>query len=72
MRLFADSVDDEAGPEWLRVLGHEVLHGPDIAFGWLFPERTNRRDVLLFDPITDAVNPTNSNASPEAPEDAIC
>jgi type I restriction enzyme R subunit len=72
MSLFAESVVEDAALAWLKALGYEVLHGPDIAAGEPGAERSdpNYRDVLLEGRLRQALVRLNPDLPPEAVEDA--
>jgi type I restriction enzyme, R subunit len=66
---FSESVVEEAALAWLGALGYTVLHGPDIAAGETFAERSdpNYRDVLLERRLRQALVRLN----PDLPQDAL-
>lgn len=59
---------------WLENLGYEVLFGPDMAFGGLFPERdpaANYTDVVLTGRLRKSLRAINPNIPGEAIEDVV-
>ncbi len=67
-----ESEVEEAALAWLKALGYEVLHGPDLAAGEPAAERTdpNYRDVILDGRLRAALGRLNPSLPPEAIEDA--
>lgn len=70
---FTESVVEAAAIEWLRELGYEVLHGPDIATGMPAAERSdpNYRDTVLERRLRDALGELNPNLPAEALDEAF-
>jgi type I restriction enzyme R subunit len=68
---FAESVVEEAALAWLRGLGYQALHGPDIAAGEPDAERSdpNYRDVLLEMRLRQALVRLNPDILPDALDD---
>ena len=64
---FAESVVEDAALDWLRGLGWQVAHGPDIAPGELGAERTDYRQVVLDRRLHDAL----ARLNPTLPGDAL-
>ncbi|MBK8232832.1 MAG: hypothetical protein IPK72_20160 [Candidatus Eisenbacteria bacterium] len=69
---FSESVVEDAALAWLEGQGYAVLHGPDIAAGEPFSERSdpNYRDVLMERRLRQALVRLNPELPPEAVEDA--
>ena len=72
MRMFTESVVEDAALAWLEGLGYAVVHGPEIAVGEPSAERSdpNYRDVALERRLRQALGHLNSDLPPEALEDA--
>ena len=72
MTGFAESVVEEAALSWLSALGYTVLHGPDLAYGQPFAERTDPdfHDVILEARLRQALQRLNPGLPPEALDDA--
>lgn len=70
---FSESVVEEAALGWLESLGYSILHGPEIAFGELFAERSapGYGDVVLEQRLRQALARLNPDLPPEALEDAF-
>src|SRR6266516_3657741 len=66
MARFTESEVEDAALAWLESLGYQVLSGPEI-------ERTDPgyRDVILEDPLRQALASLNPTLPPEALEDAF-
>jgi type I restriction enzyme R subunit len=73
MMRFAESVVEDAALAWLAALGYTVKHGPDIAAGEPFAERTDPgyRDVVLEGRLRQALARLNPELPAEALEDAF-
>ena len=71
MRI-TESVVEDVAMEWLAGLGYAVKHGPEIAPGEMFAERSdpNYRDVVLERRLGEALVRLNPELPPEALEDA--
>src|SRR5688500_13763547 len=69
---FAESIVEDAALAWLKAIGYEVLHGPDIAAGELAAERgdPSYRVVLLELRLRQALSRLNPELPPEARDDA--
>lgn len=65
-----ESIVEKAALSWLERLGYSTLHGPDIAPGELFAERTSYGDVVLESRVRSALARINPTISQEAIEDA--
>ena len=72
-KSFSESVVEEATLAWLESLGWTVKHGPEIAWGELWAERTDPeyRDVVLERRLRDALARLNPGLPIEALEDAF-
>ncbi len=68
---FTESAVESAALAWLESLGWEVKHGPEIAPGELFAERTNYGEVVLADRLRQALERLNPDLPAEALEDAF-
>ena len=68
---FAESTVEEAALELFADLGYTILHGPDIAPGEMFAERTVYSDVVLGGRLREALKRVNPKAPPEATEETI-
>src|SRR2546428_10967033 len=68
---FTESTVEEAALELFSGLGYTILHGPDIAPGELFAERTEYSEVLLVKRMKEALARINPKIPPEAIEEAI-
>lgn len=64
---FTESEVEEAALEWLKGLGWVIAHGPNIAPGSEFPERTDYRDVILEQRLRHAL----ARLNPELPRVAL-
>src|SRR5437879_6060711 len=73
IRVFTESVVEDAALAWLESLGYRVLHGPDIAMGQPFAERSDPgyRDVVLEGRLRQALARLNPELPGEALEDAF-
>ena len=56
---------------WLGSVGYTHLYGPDIAFDGSAPERSDYRQVLLFERFRVAINHLNPNIPLAARDDAL-
>ena len=56
---------------WLGSVGYTHLYGPDIAFDGSAPERSDYRQVLLFERVRVAINHLNPNIPLAARDDAL-
>lgn len=72
MSGFTESVVEDAALAWLRAIGWQVTHGPDIAAGEPAAERNDSsyRDILLEGRLRDALARLNAELPAEALEDA--
>ncbi|MBU4404015.1 MAG: hypothetical protein L6428_08830 [Candidatus Aminicenantes bacterium] len=72
MSNFTESIVEDAALEWLQGLGYSILHGPEIAVGEMFAERSdpNYRDTILSGRLKQALAKLNPELLPEALEDA--
>jgi len=72
-KVLTESVVEEATLAWLESLGWTVKHGPEIAWGELWAERTDPeyRDVVLEHRLRDALARLNTGLPIEALEDAF-
>jgi type I restriction enzyme R subunit len=68
---FTESTVEEAALELFAGLGYTVLHGPDIAPGELFAERTSYSDVVLAGRLKTALTRINPKVPSGAIEEAI-
>ena len=68
---FAESTVEEAALELFADLGYSILHGPDIAPGEMFAERTMYSDVVLAGRLREALKRINPKVPGEAIEEAI-
>jgi type I restriction enzyme R subunit len=68
---FAESVVEDAALDWLRGLGWQVAHGPEIAPGELAAERTDYGQVVLERRLRDALARLNTTLPPEGIDDAF-
>jgi len=66
-----ESTVEEAALEIFDSLGYAILHGPDIAPGELFAERSSYGEVVLPKRLREALVRINSHIPPEAIEDAV-
>jgi type I restriction enzyme R subunit len=66
-----ESTVEEAALEIFDSLGYAILHGPDIAPGELFAERSSYGEVVLTKRLREALVRINSHIPPEAIEDAV-
>ena len=71
MRIFTESIVEEAALAWLKGQGWQVLLGADIAPGELAAERTDYGQVVLEQRLRDALARLNSTLPPEALDDAF-
>ena len=72
MTVLNESHIEEAALAWLRSLGYNVLHAPDVAVGMPGAERNDPayRDVVLSKRLRDALVRLNPELPPEALDDA--
>ncbi|MGH7995016.1 MAG: type I restriction endonuclease subunit R [Opitutaceae bacterium] len=68
---FAESVVEDAALSWLREIGFEVLHGPDIAPGEKEAERGGFGDVVLVGRLREALDRLNPKIPADAREEAL-
>ena len=68
---FAESTVEDAALEIFEGIGYTILHGPNIAPGEIFAERTNYSDVLLIGRLRETLTRINPNIPPEAVEEAV-
>jgi type I restriction enzyme R subunit len=68
---FTESTVEEAALEVFSALGYTVLHGPNIAPGEMFAERTSYQDVVLLERLRSALTRINPNVPAAAIEEAI-
>jgi type I restriction enzyme R subunit len=66
-----ESVIEQAGLAWFESLGYAVRHGPEIAPGELFAERTDYGQVVLEQRLRDALVRLNPQLPSEALGDAF-
>jgi type I restriction enzyme R subunit len=71
MSRFTESVVEEAALEWLEGRGYTVKHGPEIAPGELFAERSDYGQVVLERRLRDALAQLNPQLPAEALDDAF-
>jgi len=62
---------EEAALDWFEELKWSILHGPDIAFDGVMPERTSYSDVILRGRLESAIDSLNPGLPREAKEDAL-
>jgi len=68
---FTESTVEDAALEIFESLGYAILHGPDIAPGELYAERSSYSEVLLAGRLKDALTRINSKIPADAIEEAI-
>ncbi|MEK9725266.1 MAG: type I restriction endonuclease, partial [Rhodospirillaceae bacterium] len=61
-----ESIVEEAAIEYLRDLGYEYVHGPEIAPDGPHPERASYSDVILADRLRTALARINSHLDSDA------
>src|SRR5438309_705052 len=66
-----ESTVEEAALEILGGLNYAIVHGPDIAPGELFAERSSYGDVVLVKRLHEALARINPSIPAEAIEDAM-
>src|SRR5947199_7551288 len=66
-----ESTVEEASLSWFSELGYTVVHGPEIAPGELFTERSDYGDVVLVKRLREALPRINPKIPQEALEEAI-
>jgi type I restriction enzyme R subunit len=73
MRVFTESVVEDAALAWLEGQGYAVLHGPDLAFGEVGAERSDPgyRDSVLAGRLKAALARLNPDLPAEALDDAF-
>ena len=54
---FTESIVEDAALEWLAALGCAVLHGPEVAPGELYAERSDYGEVVLAQRLREAPPP---------------
>ena len=62
-----ESTVEDATLSWFEELGYTVLHGPDIAPGEMFAERTSYGDVILEKRLRESL----ARINPQVPAEAI-
>ena len=70
MTTLNENTVEQAALSWLRELGWQVAHGPDIAPDGPSPERDDYGDVVLARRLRDALARLNPGLPPEALDDA--
>jgi len=70
MITFSESVVEDAALGWLGALGYQIKHGPEIAPGELFAERSDYAQVILENRLRQALSRLNLELPAEAIEDA--
>ncbi|HEY5466170.1 MAG TPA: type I restriction endonuclease subunit R, partial [Clostridia bacterium] len=72
MKTFSESIVEDAALEWLQGLGYSIQHGPLLAVGEMFAERSdpNYRDTILAGRLKQALAKLNPELPTEALEDA--
>lgn len=68
---FTESTVEEAALEVFAALGYTILHGPNIAPGEMFAERSSYQDVVLVDRLRAALTRINPTIPAAAIEEAI-
>jgi len=68
---FVESTVEDAALEIFGGLGYGVVHGPEIAPGELFAERSSYSDVVLHKRLREALARINPNVPPEALEEVV-
>jgi len=68
---FTESVVEQATLAWLESLGYAILHGPEIAPGEPFAERDDYGQVVLERRLRQALQRLNSQAPPDALDEAF-
>ena len=68
---FTESTVEEAALEIFESIGYTILHGPTIAPGEMFAERTDYSDVVLVERLRKALIRINSEIPIEAIKEAI-
>ena len=68
---FAESTVEEAALQWFGELGFAAKHGPHIAPGELYAERTGFGETVLAKRLRDALASLNPNIPVEALDDAF-
>ncbi len=68
---FTESTVEGAALEIFGALGYTILHGPDIAPGELFTERSGYGDVVLLKRLRGALARINPQIPAEAIEEAV-
>ncbi len=67
---FTENTVEEAALEIIEGLGYTILHGPNIAPGEMFAERTNYSDAVLVGRLREALSRINHKIPGEAIEEA--
>ncbi|MBE2237816.1 MAG: type I restriction endonuclease subunit R [Caldilineaceae bacterium] len=68
---FTESIVEAAALAWLDGLGYTILYGPTIAPGEAGAERADYGEVILTDRLRQALRRLNSQAPPDALEEAF-
>jgi type I restriction enzyme R subunit len=68
---FTESTVEEAALEVFAALGYTVLHGPNIAPGEMFAERSSYQEVVLVERLRSALTRINPSVPAAAIEEAI-
>lgn len=67
MKIFSESIIEDASLAWLEAIGWRIAHGPEIAPGMLLAERRDYTEVILVQRLRD----TLARINPDLPADAI-
>jgi type I restriction enzyme R subunit len=71
MAHLTESTVEQAALEWLKAIGWQVAHGPNLAPDGPAPERTDYGQVVLEQRLRDALARLNPDLPPEVLEDAF-
>ncbi len=71
MTTLTEADVEEAALTWLRSLGWQTVHGPDIGPGGIAQERAGYGEVVLAQRLRDALGRLNPDLPAEALEDAF-
>ena len=65
----SEALVEKAALAWLESVGYDIIHGPDLAIGGRYAERTDNafRDTVLAERLRDAL----AHLNPDLPTDAL-
>ena len=66
-----ESLVEQAAIEWFQSLGYSYAFGPDIAFDGISPERTDYRDVVLYNRFNSALSRINPHLEADTLDEVV-